>query len=153
MNWYTKSFCLSVLVVIFPGIMELSLLICILKFNCYWHFSTRHFLLFVNKLGRRCLYHHGELWISLWHLVIIGSQDNVVGIEAHYIWTYHSLNPCGDEIFHSCPDHPQGPASFLYNVHWVLPMRKWPQHGLDHPPPNLAPRCSLLPHRYLHDML
>jgi len=45
------------------------------------------------------------------------------------------LNPVGGEIFHTRPDQPWGPPSFLCNGYWVsFPGVKQPGHGVDHPP-------------------
>jgi hypothetical protein len=36
-------------------------------------------------------------------------------------WTVRGSNPCGGEIFRTCPDRPWGPPSLLYNGYRVFP--------------------------------
>ena len=104
----------------------------------------------MNKLSKRYVYPHGKLWISLGHLVITCSQDNVVSTETRYIWAYHSLNPCWDENFHSCPDHlrsSQLPIQCALSPSHAKVATVWPWP----PTPNLALRYTVLPLIYLQD--
>ena len=57
-------------------------------------------------------------------------------------WYYKSLRggrsgdriPVRSEIFRTRLDRPWGPPNFLYNVNRVIPGKKRPKRGVDHPP-------------------
>ena len=53
--------------------------------------------------------------------------------------TVQGSNPCGGEIFGSCPHPPWGPPSLLYNGYRVsFPGVELPGRGVDNPPPSRA---------------
>ena len=71
---------------------------------------------------------HGETITFIMIIIIV-----VVGIESRW----------GDEIFRIRPDWPWGPLSLPYSGYRVsFPGLKRTGRGLDHPPPNLAPRLK-----------
>jgi hypothetical protein len=49
---------------------------------------------------------------------------SVVEIATGYGMNGQESNPCGGEIFRTCPDRPWGPPSLLYNGYRVLPGSK-----------------------------
>jgi hypothetical protein len=54
-------------------------------------------------------------------------------------WTVRGSNPGGGEIFRTCPDHPWGPPSLLYNGYRVFPGgRKRPGRDADPSHPSSA---------------
>jgi len=55
-------------------------------------------------------------------------------------WTVWGSNPCGGEIFRTCPDLPWGPSSLLYNEYQVFPGGK-AGSGVD-PHTNIASRLK-----------
>jgi len=54
-------------------------------------------------------------------------------------WTVRGSNPCGGEIFRTCPDRPWGSPSLLYNRYRVFPRSKErPGHDADLSPSSSA---------------
>ena len=54
-------------------------------------------------------------------------------------WTVRGLNPCGGEIFRTCPDRSWGPPSLLYNGYRVFPGGRFrPGRDADPSPPSSA---------------
>jgi len=53
--------------------------------------------------------------------IMIFGPGSSVGIANDYGLDGPGSNPCGDEIFHTCPDWPWGPPSLLYNGYWLFP--------------------------------
>ena len=54
-------------------------------------------------------------------------------------WKVWGSNPCGGEIFRTCPDRPWSPSTLLYNRYRVSFSRvRRPGRGVNQPPPSRA---------------
>jgi len=78
--------------------------------------------------------------IKGWTWIAQSVQQLVTG------WTVRGSNPCGGENFRSRPNRPRRPLSLLYNAYRVsFPRIKWPEHGVNHPPPSNAEVNNSIP--------
>ena len=99
------------LAAIFTSIMELTLLISILKCNCYWHFSIRHFLC-GNKMPTRCnrgFYCRSYCLLNMFRAPLCpssGAQEYYTGgCCLWYLVLWFSSCWSGVELMVMCPDH------------------------------------------------
>jgi hypothetical protein len=64
--------------------------------------------------------HHGNKYRGYCILGWAGIAQSVQRLTTG--WTVRGSNPDGGEIFHTCPEQPWHPPSFLYNAYRIFPV-------------------------------